>query len=313
MPHYASLDAASDTSLPRHERGRAVFNYRCYFCHGYSGDANTLAATYLDPKPRNFQKTSAKDLSRAKMLETVRFGKPDTAMKGFENFMSREEIELVVDFIRQEFIIDKAANTRYHTKENGWDNHERYAKAFPFANGEIPIDTPSKDLSKEQREGLRLFLSSCITCHDRAKVWYEGQMWTPRPVSYPRNGYSHQEARPDAVSQASVFGKHDIKPVFENLTASQQLGEQLFQDNCAFCHGADGQGKNWIGSFLEPPPRNLTSEREMLGMTRNRLRIAIMEGLPDSKMPAWKSVLKPAEVEALIDYISRAFHPLEPS
>ena len=43
---------AAGTKL--HERGRAVYNYRCYFCHGYSGDARTLAATYLNPRPRDF-------------------------------------------------------------------------------------------------------------------------------------------------------------------------------------------------------------------------------------------------------------------
>ena len=34
----------------RHERGRAIYNFRCYFCHGYSGDARTLAATYLQSR-----------------------------------------------------------------------------------------------------------------------------------------------------------------------------------------------------------------------------------------------------------------------
>ena len=37
--------AASDS----HETGRAIYNFRCYFCHGYSGDAQTLAARYLSP------------------------------------------------------------------------------------------------------------------------------------------------------------------------------------------------------------------------------------------------------------------------
>ncbi len=44
--------------LDTHEQGRAVYNFRCYFCHGYSGDAKTLAATYLQPPPRDFSAAS---------------------------------------------------------------------------------------------------------------------------------------------------------------------------------------------------------------------------------------------------------------
>lgn len=310
VPHYANLTIASDSSVPPHERGRAIYNYRCYFCHGYSGDAQTLAATYLDPAPRNFQKTDPEKLSRQDMLEAVRFGKPDTAMKSFADMLSPTEIELVVDFIRQEFILDKKANTRYHTKENGWEDHERYAPAFPFATGEIPIDTPADQLDAEQKQGLRLFMKTCVTCHDRGKVRDDSDVWKPRPVSFPRNGYSHKEPRPDAVSSASIYGKHDISPPIEGMTAQEKQGERLFIDNCAFCHGADGSGQNWIGSFLEPRPRDLRSPQEMAGMTREELKRSIRLGVEGTKMPAWESVLTEAQIDALIAYIGRAFYSL---
>lgn len=307
--YYPSISA--NKSVPSHERGRAIYNYRCYFCHGYSGDALTQAATYLEPKPRNFRKANPDKLTREKMLDVVALGKPDTAMKSFEAWLDPEEIALVVDFIRQEFMYNKRINTRYHTEENGWGGHERYAVAYPFATGELATDTPEEMLTEQQREGLRLFMKSCVTCHDRGKVTQEGDTWVPRAVSYPRNGYSHRSVRADAVSEASVFGKHDIKPKFDDLTDQEMQGEALFQDNCAFCHGMTGTGKNWIGSFLVPLPRDLTDPEQMRGMTASRLTKAIEDGVVDTKMPAWKSVLTPEQIAALVAYINRAFYPLE--
>ena len=86
-------------------------------------------------------------------------------------------------------------------------------------------------------------------------------------------------------------------------------GEQLFQANCAFCHGADGTGKNWIGQFMEPKARDLTAY-SAAQMPPARLKRVIREGLPGTSMPAWKSVLSDKEIKAIIAYISKAFYPL---
>jgi cytochrome c oxidase cbb3-type subunit 3 len=50
----------------------------------------------------------------------------------------------------------------------------------------------------------------------------------------------------------------------------------------------------------------------MSAMTKTRLRKVINEGLPGTSMPAWKSVLSASDIEAVIAYVSRAFHPLQP-
>jgi cytochrome c oxidase cbb3-type subunit 3 len=42
------------------------------------------------------------------------------------------------------------------------------------------------------------------------------------------------------------------------------------------------------------------------------LRTVIREGLPGTSMPAWKSVLSEQQVEDIIAYVARAFHPLSP-
>lgn len=313
----------------RHALGRDIYNYRCYFCHGYAGDAKTVAATYLSPPPRDF---TSRKIERQKMIAAVTHGSPGSAMMSFKSVLKPHEIEAVVDFVREEFMLSGAKNTYYHTPENGWPNHERYRAAFPFALGDIPLDTPWESLTPTQRSGKQLFMSSCVTCHEgsRRTPHKDDPMWDPRALSFPRNGYSHAvqgrtsavigrmpetaqqpaAVAVDAVTSASVYARHDNPPALANLTPQEKQGETLFQQNCAFCHAADGTGRNWIGSFLQPHPRDLTSATAMQGMTRTRLKQVIRDGLPGTTMPAWKSVLSDHQINAVIAYVARAFHPL---
>jgi cytochrome c oxidase cbb3-type subunit III len=338
----APAAAPSEATL---KLGRDVYNFRCYFCHGYSGDAKTLAATYLDPKPRNFQGTQPEEMPVERILAAVKTGRPGTAMKGFTGILNDEEMKAVSEFVRDEFLVKRAPNTRYHTVENGWPDHERNATAFPFARGEIAIDTPFEQLTPQQQQGLRLFKGACITCHDHAKVNDPGKVWESRPVSFPRDAYCtscHQDVprsepsgvthpqrpathtfaerdgsvpvRSPARAEAQIGANyviHDKPPVLVGASAQERQGERLFQKNCAFCHAGDGTAKGWIGSFLEPHPRNLTSDEQMKGMTRERLLRSIREGVPETSMPAWKSVLSDSDIESVAAYIARAFHPVE--
>ncbi len=312
-----SIAATGDLEL-----GRRIYNFRCYFCHGYSGNARTLAATLLTPKPVDFTSISPNSLSRERMLQSIQSGRPGTAMMSFASVLQPNEIAAVTDFVRHEFMVAKAENTRYHTEANGWFNHQRYAAAFPFALGEIPLDTPWEQLTPQQAEGKRLFMTSCVSCHVRARENNEDIHWESRAVSYPRNQFSPGDNPPspnaknsppvDAMTSATPYHLHDQPPKLEGLTEAEQRGETLFQQNCAFCHAADGTARNWIGSFMEPHPRNLTKSAAMDSMTRTRLRTVIREGLPGTSMPAWKSVLSEPQVEDVIAYVARAFHPLPP-
>jgi mono/diheme cytochrome c family protein len=77
----------------------------------------------------------------------------------------------------------------------------------------------------------------------------------------------------------------------------EQLGARLFAENCAVCHGADGQGR--VGADLR---KDWPSIRPDL-----TVRSIIANGVPGSKMPAWSQAnggpLSEAEIEALTLYI----------
>lgn len=303
------MAGAADKTL---ESGRDVYNFRCYFCHGYSGNAKTLAATFLTPPPTNFHTADPARLDQKQIVETLKNGRPGTAMKSFKDILGEAEMTAVAAFIVDEFINRKAENTRYHTAENGWPDHDRYRIAFPFAKGEIPLSRPWEQLTAEETAGKRLYLASCVSCHDRGAADTDDVTWDSRPLSFPRNNFSLAAPPPkiDAMTSASPYALHEIKPKPGRMNRTERRGERLFQNNCAFCHGADGTGKNWIGQFMEPHPRNLQDPAFMANATRQSIARAIREGLPGTSMPAWQEVLSKSEIEALLAYISRAFHPL---
>jgi cytochrome c oxidase cbb3-type subunit 3 len=312
---FLPAQAAGATARPAAaeiEAGRKVYNFRCYFCHGYSGNAETVAATFLSPPPRDFTGAKAARFTPEHVVSVLKSGKEGTAMPSFRNTLTAKEMEQVAAFVVDEFVRRKAPNTRYHTAENGWPGHERYRAAFPFATGEIPMTRPWEELNEEQMRGKRLFLNGCVTCHDRGGSRGGSRAtWEARPLSYPRNNFSYTPLPPpDAMASASAYALHDMPLKITGMTAQERHGQKLWNDNCAFCHAVDGTGKNWIGSFLEPHARNLRDPAFMGGMTRARMASVIREGLPETSMPAWKSVLGEKEIGALIAYISKAFHPL---
>lgn len=292
------------------ERGRAVYDFYCYQCHGYSGDARTLASTYLNPAPRDFVHAGSTHLSEAAMLDAITSGRKGTAMMSFSKVLSLADRQAVVAFIRQRFMRPGSSPRRYHTAANGWTGIEDVTPAIPFATGQTPLDVPWEDLNGSQQAGKRLYMRTCISCHDRATVLLQGPVWSRRALSYPYpHEEEHEQSESDAGTPVSAFSRHDVGPTIEDLDPYEQSGEQLFQANCAFCHATDGTGRNWIGSFLEPNARDL-GLASVAAMSDAKFVQTIKDGLPGTSMPAWKHVLRQRDIEAVVAYIRRAFSPV---
>ena len=287
--------------------GRAVYRFYCYQCHAYSGNAQTLSSTYLNPKPRDFTKESRESLPVGRMLDAVRNGRPGTAMVQFGEVLTGAEIEAVVWYVRDELLGNPNSDARYHSPENGWTNHERYSAAFPFVTGDISLNIPLNELDATQKAGRELYVSACVTCHDQPNSAEGEAIWETRAVSFPRDHYSHRQPPLDAVSGASPYARHEIPTVPEVMTDEEARGMQLYQDNCAFCHAPDGTGQNWIGSFLEPKPRDFTSRDFTLGQAPDAFRERVRQGIPNTAMPAWRHVLSDEEIDAIIAYVWVAF------
>jgi cytochrome c oxidase cbb3-type subunit 3 len=288
--------------------GEAIYRFYCYQCHGYAGDAQTLASASLSPPPRDFTSVAAADFPTERIVAAVLEGREGTAMVSFASVLDDDDARAVAQYIRESFMSADRIDARYHSPENGWTDHERYAAAFPFIDGSIPLSTPWESLTDEQRRGRRLYESACVSCHDQPNTGPgEPIEWELRAVSYPRNHFSHRESSTDMVSGASPYAQHDIAPDPAGLSAPALAGRPLYQENCAFCHAADGTGRNWIGSFLEPRPRDFTDpEFRLIGDTP-AMEQRILHGIPGTSMPAWKDVLAPEEIAAIIAYVQESF------
>ena len=214
--------------------GGEIYNYYCYQCHGYSGDAKTLASSYLDPKPRDFTATKLESLTRESMLKTLKEGRSGTAMVSFSSVLNEREIEAVVDYVRDNLMLNNPLISSYHTDENGWPEHERFSMAFPFVTGEISLETPWEKLNAEQLAGKRLYITACITCHDHGKADSSKLIWEIRAASYPRKHYSH---RIRSIWKVNTFDRSDKKNIESLLTLDNYVWYcKPRLDHCApFC------------------------------------------------------------------------------
>jgi len=304
-------------------RGREVYNYRCYFCHGFSGDARTEAAAMLDPPPRNF--TAAEVLGYNEILDALRNGRPGTAMKSFSTLLSPQEMRDVAQYVADVFVACRDQNTLYHTAENGWPDHQtRYATALPFATGEITLDGPAEALTSAQRKGRTLFRSACISCHegrldrpDRLVLTTpeEDQIGTFEPSGNDRaeipavEGHEAREIGHEDDYETPTI--HDFPPDIADLDPEESHGKRLYSRACAQCHAADGSGQNWIGKFLEPSPPDFRADAFARDFAVDRFIAGTLRAPPGTTMPRFADVLSEEEAAAIAAYVRRAFveHP----
>lgn len=84
-------------------------------------------------------------------------------------------------------------------------------------------------------------------------------------------------------------------------------GRQLYDQNCASCHGARGLGDGPAAKNLRPPPASLTGLRRMQMVSDGYLDWTIDEGGTPvgSAMPPFKDALKPDDIWRVILFIQK--------
>ena len=318
LQRFVLADASpSDQRHGNAEAGQALFDRHCYFCHGYRGDAETVASAMLEPPPRRL--AGNRDLSRATIEAAIRHGRDGTAMVSFSDLLDERQIADLTAFVFERLVTASDRIGAYHTEANGWPDHrQRYGEAFPFVLGQSDAGVPTSQLSEAERQGRSLFLEGCITCHEpmprtqpgvtlvNASVQAEG---SASPAAWHRRWQlPHQPPpAPDDDDHDEEYGRHDQdeieEPVLTDLSTIEQRGRRLYRRLCAECHAADGSGQNWIGRFLEPNPPSLRRE----SASPERLAQVIAKGLVNTSMPAFEQALDPPAIDALIAYIDAAF------
>ncbi len=97
----------------------------------------------------------------------------------------------------------------------------------------------------------------------------------------------------------------------------QAEGKQLYQQNCAACHGETGQGDGVIAPSLKKTPMpgmtmtghetvapiNFTDAKNMLGASDAILEGKIIRGGMGTGMPYWGPIFTTTQIQALVDYL----------
>lgn len=74
-----------------------------------------------------------------------------------------------------------------------------------------------------------------------------------------------------------------------------QTGQQLFESSCAGCHGLDGRGG-------EHAP-NIASSSKTRSLPDSALTHIVHDGIPGSGMPAFGSIFKSGQIDAVVSYL----------
>ena len=95
-----------------------------------------------------------------------------------------------------------------------------------------------------------------------------------------------------------AVGLRDPEPVSESSIAS---GRALYREHCIACHGERGRGNGPAAVGLDPPPADLVLHIPQ--HTEGELFYMVSRGMPNSAMPAWRSVLTDRERWEIAHYL----------
>lgn len=151
--------------------GQAIYASTCSVCHGEDGMGALWGNVSLNPPPVNFSTTDpVSDLPRERMIASVTYGRPGTAMAAFSTQLSDTEIEAVVDYIRDAFMSRKGhtAPEQASTGASMAVLHNAYQSDTGTSAGGTHVDfslpVPG-GIQGDEDTGRAYYLQNCTACH----------------------------------------------------------------------------------------------------------------------------------------------------
>jgi mono/diheme cytochrome c family protein len=190
-------------------QGARIYARTCSVCHGDNGSGAMWATTSLNPRPRDLTSASAAaELSRSRMIHSVTYGRPDTAMPGFESQLDAHQIEAVVAYVRQTFMpqlpasaVTAAAGHGHEKQNTGHQHGSRHEHDQHLGVAAVHAEPFADGLVGDSARGEALYRSNCVACHGE-----EGNGQGPRAyfiLPKPRN-FTHPASR-SAFNRPHLF------------------------------------------------------------------------------------------------------------
>ena len=137
--------------------GSELYHDYCSVCHGDRGDGESWAKNGLSTPPRDFAIQGLdKLITRDQMIDIVLNGRPGTAMAGWGTRLSRTQAEIIVDYIRDKFMLLPVAMVKdgiAPVQANTGMSAEQIAEPIPSG------------LTGNYANGEKFYNDNCSTCH----------------------------------------------------------------------------------------------------------------------------------------------------
>ncbi len=166
---------------------------------------------------------------------------------------------------------------------------------FPQRQWEETVDKMAKvygaQMDPRQRQAIIGYL---VTTHGPEAATRQPQ---------PREDDSDFMSAPKPPAHVDVAPPLALAEGTTARAAEVRRGADLFQQNCAACHGNDGRGDGMVGQVLLRKPKNLAATRFSLRL----LSQVLWNGKPGTAMPSWRG-LSQQDLAALAAYV-QTLHP----
>lgn len=327
---------AGDRRVAGNSPPAALYHNYCSVCHGDQGDGQSRAKGSLNPPPRDFTTAqSLTELTRPRMIAAVSAGVPGTAMAGFRTQLAPQQIEAVVDYVRDTFM-------RASSLAGASRGRQIYAKSCSVCHGDRGTGSmwAAANLAPAPRDFSSAASRSELTRDRMLAAVAGGRPGTAMAgfatqlkgddiaavVDYIRSafmrigddvGISGTQAHgtttaPRALAAAAtaraVPPKADMGlPLPHGLKGDAQSGRAFYVANCATCHGERGDGKGPRAYFINPKPRVLISDESRAIFNRPAIYAGVSAGKLGTEMPAWDKVLTPQEIANVSEYVFQSF------
>lgn len=205
-------------------RGRAIFARSCSVCHGDRGNGASWAKNSLNPPPYDFTAPKARELSRRHMVNTVTYGLPDTAMKGFATQLSRSEVGAVVDYLRATFVFPAGAGG----KDGGSAVPEIGNRSAHGSHNQGPAEMSApmpKGLAGDPGSGGAFFKLNCAICHGEKGDGQGPRAYfiNPRPANFLSEEARHELNRPHLFQAISMGTPGTEMPAWSKVLGEQEI------------------------------------------------------------------------------------------